>query len=149
MSSSSSDDRLQATKMLIKHLQDKYPTKGFKLSPSIDFVVQDSNGLCVVAKQKIRKDDILVVIPEASRLNAKSKIPPSFVKPLRRGLQQQQQQQLLNAGDYKLAVAIMILLANKRNMTAAKNANPAMSNWPDMYTSLLQSATWPSEQMMK
>lgn len=134
--------------MLIEHLQDKYPTKGFKLSPSIDFVVQDSNGLCVVAKRKITKDDILVVIPEASRLNAESKIPPSFIKPLRRGLQQQQQQ-LLNAGDYKLAVAIMILLANKRNMTAAKNANPALSNWPDMYTSLLQSATWPSEQMMK
>jgi hypothetical protein len=103
-----------------------------------------------VAKQNISKDDILVVIPEASRLTAEGKIPPSFSKPLRRGLQQQQQQQqLLNPGDYKLAVAIMILLANKRNMSDIKNANPAMSNWPDMYTSLLQSATWPSEQMMK
>ena len=44
-----------------------------------------------MAKQKISKDDILVVIPEASRLTAESKIPPSFMKPLRRGLQQQQQ----------------------------------------------------------
>jgi hypothetical protein len=150
--SSSSDDRLKATKVLIKHLQDQYPTEGFKLSPSIDFVVQDSDnrGLCVVAKQKISKDDILVVIPEASRLTARGKIGPSFAKSLRRGFQQQQQQQqLLNMGDYKLAVAIMILLANKRNMSDIKHANPAMSNWPDMYTSLLQSATWPSEQMMK
>ena len=42
-------------------------------------------------KRLSSKDDILVVIPEASRLTAESKIPPSFMKSLRRGLQQQQQ----------------------------------------------------------
>ena len=131
--------RLQATTLLIKRLHADYPTKGFKISLSIDFVTQSNSGLSIVAKQRIKKDDILIVIPEAARLTAKTVLPSSFLKKLKRDIanksQFQEHQQMLNPSDYSLAVAMMKVLG--RN---AKNDN-------DFHVCMSQ--TWPSEETMK
>lgn len=63
------DDRLKATELLIERLHADYPTRGFKISPSIDFVHQSSAGVSVVAKKSIKKNDILLVIPDSARLH--------------------------------------------------------------------------------
>jgi len=133
--------RLQATTLLIKRLHADYPTKGFKISPSIDFVTQSNSGLSIVAKQRIKKDDILIVIPEAARLTAKTVLPSSFLKKLKRDIanksQFQEHQQMLNPSDYSLAVAIMKVLGRKANNDRYDDFHVCMSQ------------TWPSEETMK
>lgn len=133
-------DRLQATNLLIKRLHSDYPTKGFKISPNIDFVTQSDDSLSVVAKQRISKDEILIVIPEAARLTTKAILSSSFMKQLKRDVakksQFQQYQQMLQPSDYSFAVAIMKVLGRKTS-----------DGKEDFYVG--QAHTWPSEQMMK
>jgi len=132
-------DRLQATKLLIKRLHADYPTEGFKISPNIDFVIQSDSGVSVVAKQKINKDEILIVIPEAARLTARSILPSRLMKQLSKDIakksQFQELQKMLVPSEYTFAVAIMKVIGRKD------------SDRIDFYVG--QALTWPSERMMK
>mmetsp|Transcript_17530 Transcript_17530/g.24862 ORF Transcript_17530/g.24862 Transcript_17530/m.24862 type:complete len:563 (+) Transcript_17530:63-1751(+) len=127
-------ERLKATELLIERLHADYPTRGFKISPSIDFVYQANAGVSVVAKQSIKKNDILLVIPDAVRLYDKAVLPSSFVKKLRRKIEYQP---YLTPSDYSLVVAIMKVLGRK----AYKDRND------DIFSR--QASTWPSEPSIK
>jgi hypothetical protein len=137
------DNRLKATQALIERLQSDYPTEGFKLSPSIDFVSQSDGGggIGVVAKQKIRKDDVLLVIPAAARLSAKAILPSTLTKQLMKEItnksQFQEYQKMLSPLDYVFAVAIMKVLAKK----------DCVDERDDLFVK--QARTWPSEESMK
>ncbi len=131
-------ERLKATELLIERLHADYPMRGFKISPSIDFVSQaNAGGLSVVAKKSIKRDDILLVIPNSARLNDKAVLPSGFVKKLRREIvsksQFQEHQQNMTPSHYSFAVAIMKVLGRKAN-------NDRFSQ---------QASTWPSEPSMK
>lgn len=68
--------RMDAIHSLVEQLKCSYPQKGFLIDPSVTYV-QNDKGICVIAKNAIKLNDILLVIPESARMATKN-IPPTF-----------------------------------------------------------------------
>lgn len=73
------DKRQDATNALIDSLKTRFPKRGFKVHPAVNFCFSQNGGgggggggMIVVAKEPIAKDDILLVIPESIRCSVSS-----------------------------------------------------------------------------
>lgn len=62
-------NRIDAVQAPVGALRDQYPKKGFSISPKIDFVESADRGMCIVAKQPLRNDETIMVLPGAARLS--------------------------------------------------------------------------------
>lgn len=140
-------NRLDAVNTLIRTLRNRYPEKGFTISPKLDFVQTTTKGLCIRAKQPIKKDETLMVLPEAARLGSKiilgdsKKIRKLHRDILDNGRKYEQVQRYLSPEDYLLAISIMKMLAMKCQGQTGRTGAYAVT--------VDQAATWPSEAEMQ
>mmetsp|Transcript_32764 Transcript_32764/g.49380 ORF Transcript_32764/g.49380 Transcript_32764/m.49380 type:complete len:538 (-) Transcript_32764:188-1801(-) len=129
-------NRGDAVKALAESLKTTYPNGGFILSPSVEFSsAYGGRELSVVAKSRIKKDEVLFVIPRPVRLSANHVLASESLQVLH--------QLILKhcgfcASQVALAVAIMHVLSKKD-----KGADSSVDSF------VLQAATWPSESCMK
>ena len=64
--------RMDAIHSLVEQLKNSYPQKGFLIHPSIAYVHNNDKGICVIAKNAIKLNDILLVIPESATMATKN-----------------------------------------------------------------------------
>ena len=131
-------NREAATQALIESLKTRYPNRGFKIHPAVNFCFSHTaGGMGVVAQERIEKDDILLVIPESVRFSTSTVLATKAFKALTKKILQKctQWDQMFDGQDFALAVAVMHVLSKKKK----DSTDPFV----------LQAATWPSEEAMK
>jgi len=132
-------DREDTTQALIESLQTRYPTRGFKIHPAISFSLnQSSDGIGCIAKDDIKQDEILLVIPNATRISTSNVMNTKELRNLSKNIERKCKQvnaQMIAPEDFALVVAVMHVLSKKQT----EPTNPFV----------LQAFTWPSENEMK
>lgn len=142
-----STNREQAVHPLINAIKQRYPDKGFFLSDAVQFVNHaERGGMCVIAKQAIKKDANIIVLSRDIFDMVSVELDAKLIKIIQNGINRNEtaiasskiemHRHLVPPHDHILAVAIMKILSRKRK----QDTNDLK---------VLQAATWPSEQEMK
>ena len=140
-------NRLAAIQALIDSLKDRYPEKGFLVNPNIRFcaAVDDDNdgGIGMRAEQKIGKDDILLVIPQAVRFSTENIMNTKELKKIAKTIETKCAylgvDQMVGPEEFSLTMTTMYILSKKQNNNNNSTTDPFV----------LQAATWPSQDDMK
>lgn len=129
--------REEATHKLIDSLKTRYPEKGFLISAALTFSYTSGEGIRVVAKAPIKKDENVLVIPEDTRLGSSEVLNTKRLKTLDKKIRQKcaPWANAHHPEDFTTAVAVMHVLSKKKKSPQ------------DPFT--LQAATWPSEEAIK
>lgn len=136
-------EREAATQALIESVKTRFPLKGFKLHPALNFCFSHTaGGMGVIAQEIIAKEDVLLVIPESLRCSISSVLTTKEHKAMIKKLLQKctQWDNMFEGKDFALAVAVMHILSRK-----SKEPPGSVSQDPFV----LQAATWPLEEAMK
>jgi len=157
-----SPNREAAVATLVAALHKQYPTKGFKIHPSLKFVqTEGSYGIDVQVTAPISKDEILVVVPEScpfctSNIPSKDSVSGGIGKELYRLLQiveaesegivasiATQHEYHVDGKEIALALlAMYVRCASDRKQTLFGDSVNSGCTWCE------QAATWPSEEEM-
>jgi len=150
-------NRETTTETLILSLQRRYPEKGFLIHPAVSFCFShgtdadaDAGGMGVMARERIQKDDVLLVIPEAVRFSTPNvllctsrndKHNHQAMRAMNKKLLQtcSQWQNYFDPQEISLTVSVMHVLRRKSSPHIYSDEDPFV----------LQAATWPSEEDMK
>lgn len=146
--------RERAVVSLVEFLKKKYPKKGFSISNNVEFVVTEECAMAAKAISSIKKDDILLVIPESSRLSLA--IQGDFndevkriLKRIDRDLERFKEQPSFETCEISVAILVMLAAAIDEETEGSSLRSLQAATWPSIEDVQAQDLApyWKEEQV--
>jgi len=146
--------RERAVVSLVEFLKKKYPKKGFSISNNVEFVVTEECAMAGKAISSIKKDDILLVIPESSRLSRAKQVDfndevKRILKKIDRDLERFKEQPSFETCEISAAILLMLAAAIDEETEGSSLRSLQAATWPSMEDVQAQDLApyWKEEQV--